>query len=136
MSVDVAATRAAPSLKETGNKASGRRLQSGHAFANRAELLVARDAWCANPTAAAATYGAIGTWDTSRIRDLSWVFCARSDPDWYSSGCNAYSRNAACIGCNAACANFNDDISGWDVSNVEGLWVRATSRLATLAPCL
>ena len=130
MSVDVAATFAAPSLNETGNKAGGRRLQSGHAFANRAELLVARDAWCADPTVAAATYGAIGTWDTSRISDLSFVFCGESCPG-----------ESWCTDCNTACRTFNDDISGWDVSNVESLRVHATStravpRPAKLTPCL
>ena len=108
MSPIAVATLAAPSLNEAGDKASGRRLQSGHAFANRAALKVAADAWCANPTAAAATYGAIGTWDTSRITDLSYVFCGDSGGD-------------------CACRSFNDDISGWDVSNVVSMEVRATS---------
>ena len=44
-------------------------------FADRAALLVARDAWCADPTAAAVTYGAIGTWDVSAVTDLSSLFC-------------------------------------------------------------
>ena len=78
----------------------------GHVFADRAALLVARDAWCANPEIAYEEYGAIGTWDISRITDLSWVFCADSDTHG---------------DCNPACQSFNDDISGWDVSNVESL---------------
>jgi len=95
-----------------------RRLQSGHVFANKAALLVARNAWLSDPTAAAATYGAIGTWDTSRIRDLSHVFCGSTG--WPS---------LAHADCNTACQSFNDDISGWDVSNVVSLRVslRATS---------
>ena len=47
-------------------------------FANRAALLVARDAWCADPTAAAAIYGPISLWDISQVTDLSYVFCAES----------------------------------------------------------
>ena len=49
-----------------------------HVFANRAALLTARDAWCANPTAAAATYGHISTWVVSAVTDLTQVFCALS----------------------------------------------------------
>ena len=47
-------------------------------FPNRAALLVARDAWCADPTAAAAIYGPIRLWDISQVTDLSYVFCALS----------------------------------------------------------
>ena len=82
-------------------------------FANRAALLVARDAWCADPTAAAAIYGPINLWDISQVTDLSFVFCARSE----------YTR----YGCNPACLSFNSDISGWDTSIVTTLAVRAAS---------
>ena len=85
-------------------------------FANRAALLVARDAWCADPTAAAAIYGPINLWDISQVTDLSFVFCATStDP------------NAIDAGCNPACRSFNSDISGWDTSIVTTLAVRAAS---------
>ena len=82
-------------------------------FANRAALLVARDAWCADPTAAAAIYGPINLWDISQVTDLSYVFCAWS---WATDS-----------GCNPACRSFNSDISGWDTSIVTTLYVRATS---------
>ena len=75
-------------------------------FANRAALLVARDAWCADPTAAAAIYGPIRLWDISQVTDLSNLF---------SSG--GYD----------GCASFNSDISGWDTSRVTTLHVRAAS---------
>ena len=42
----------------------------GYHFADRASLLVARDAWCADATAAAATYGPIGEWDVSEVTDF------------------------------------------------------------------
>ena len=87
-------------------------------FANRAALLVARDAWCADPTAAAAIYGPINLWDISQVTDLSYVFCARSDSSW---------RTWRSRGCNPACSSFNSDISGWDTSNVTTLEVRAAS---------
>ena len=86
-------------------------------FPNRAALLVARDAWCADPTAAAAIYGPISLWDISQVTDLSYVFCAVS---WQASG--PYYRD-----CNPACASFNSDISGWDTSSVTTLDVRAAS---------
>ena len=82
------------------------------AFANRAALLVARDAWCADPTAAAAIYGPISLWDISQVTDLSFLFCADS----------CTSRD-----CNPACSSFNSDISGWDTSIVTTLYVRAAS---------
>ena len=100
-----------------------RRLQSGHYFGNRTELLVARDAWCADSTAAANTYGHISTWDVSAVTDLSWVFCAVSQfHSWMNSLCD----------CNAACSTFNDDISGWDTSRVTTLYVRRRSARSSL----
>ena len=85
-------------------------------FANKAALLVARDAWCADPTAAAAIYGPISLWDISQVTDLSYVFCTLS--------CSA---NVFCSDCNPACSSFNSDISGWDTSIVTTLDVRAAS---------
>ena len=75
-------------------------------FADRAALLAARDAWCADPTAAALTYGPIGLWDVSNVTDLSFVFCG-----YYESTYD----------CNAACSTFNDDVSAWNVSRVKSL---------------
>ena len=85
-------------------------------FANRTALLVARDAWCADPTAAVEMYAPINLWDISQVTDLSNVFCAASwsDRTWRD--------------CNPACRSFNSDISGWDVSGVTTLYVRAASR--------
>ena len=89
-------------------------------FTNRTALLVARDAWCADPTAAAAIYGPIALWDISQVTDLSFLFCARrNDPPYYAPHC---------ADCNPACASFNSDISGWNVSRVTTLMVRAASR--------
>ena len=39
------------------------------------ELHVAVDLWCSNRTSALSTYGVeIGSWDTSLITDMSWLF--------------------------------------------------------------
>ena len=81
-----------------------------HVFAQPAALLVARDAWCADPTAANATYGPISLWDISQVTDLSCLL-----------------RGSAQRGCNPACSSFNSDISGWDTSIVTTLYVRAAS---------
>lgn len=81
---------------------------SQYVIADRTALLAARDAWMADPVAAAATYGAIGTWDVSRVTDMRCVFGSADiwgpckDPNGGNDG--AYT--------------FNDDISGWDVSSV------------------
>ena len=73
-------------------------------FANKAALQTAVRAWCANPTAAAATYGPINLWNISQVTDLSYLFS-------YGNGCSS----------------FNSDISGWDTSRVTTLRVRAAS---------
>ena len=70
-------------------------------FANKAALQTAVRAWCANPTAAAATYGPINLWNISQVTDLSNLF--------------------------NGCSSFNSDISGWDTSIVTTLYVRAAS---------
>ena len=80
------------------------------AFTDRAALLVARNEWCTNSTAAAAVFGAIGSWDVSAVEDLSYVFCAEA--------------RYVDQGCNPACATFNDDVSGWNTSSVTTLVVR------------
>jgi len=74
-------------------------------FMSDASIRMAVEAWLADAAAAEATYGHISTWDTSRVRDMSWLFCARS---W--------------SGCNTAAASFNDDISAWDTSGVTTMY--------------
>ena len=84
---------------------SGARAQTSHVFADRAELLVARDAWCANPTTASATYGPIGTWDVTAVTDMSLLFCTE----------------AGAADGNADCVSFNEDLGNWDVSSVTNM---------------
>ena len=79
-------------------------------FANKAALQTAVHAWCADPAAAAATYGPIGLWNISQVTDLSYLF--------YN------------------CRSFNSDISGWDTSRVTTLDVRAASRPLHTHPML
>ena len=50
---------------------------------DRAELLTARDAWLSDASAATATYGHISSWNTGRITDMSFLFCAlKESGDW------------------------------------------------------
>ena len=75
-------------------------------FNDRASLLTARSAWCADPAAARATYGEIGTWDVSRVSDMSYLFCATSRSFYLLAGCDP------------ACITFDDDSNGWDTASV------------------
>ena len=76
-------------------------------FTSRAALLTARDAWCANRTDGATTFGPIEDWDVTRVRDLSYLFCAK-----------------AMSGCNPNCSSFNEAIGSWDMTRVTSLEVR------------
>ncbi|KAK7237897.1 hypothetical protein SO694_00022474 [Aureococcus anophagefferens] len=73
------------------------------AFADKSELETAVDAWLADSDAAEETYGHISAWDTSKVTDMSELFCGAS---W---ACTHYNTNAQ---------SFDDDIGGWDTSSV------------------
>ena len=59
------------------------------------ELKAALTAWNADATAAAATYGAVGTWDVTAVTDFVKLF--------------------------EHLANFDEDLSGWDTSRVSSM---------------
>ena len=59
--------------------------------------------WCTDPAAAKQQYGPIASWDTSEITSMNGLFLYK--------------------------ANFNDDISRWDVSNVSGMSSNYTKAL-------
>ena len=73
-------------------------------FMSDASIRMAVEAWLADAAAAEATYGHISTWDTSRVRDMSWLFCGNS---YY---CGSQYKSGA--------SSFNEDISAWDTSGV------------------
>ena len=81
-----------------------------YVFTAKTSLKTAVDLWVSDPTAAAATYGDINTWDVSQITDFDYLFCG-DDHSYYAQ-----------FGCNAANQNFNDDISNWDVSSVTTMY--------------
>ena len=58
--------------------------------------------WFEDRVAAENKYGAIGTWDTKDVTDMSELFCASSACDYY----------------NLAAESFNEDISGWNTAAV------------------
>ena len=91
---------------------------AGYAFNNRTQLLVARDAWCANASEATKKYGPISEWDISAVKSLDYLFCART------------SRNFEQRGCNGDCGTFNEAIGAWDtsqVTSVNGIFRNAPS---------
>ena len=74
-----------------------------HVFIDRTALLLARDAWCADPLMARDTYGEISEWNVEAVTDMSWLFCGWGDVS---------------ADCNDDCRTFNGDVSSWDVSSV------------------
>ena len=72
--------------------ATGSEVLPPGAFADRAELQAAVDAWLANDTAAEAAHGHISNWDTSSVNSTAYLF----------------------MGTHA----FNANLSGWDTSKV------------------
>ena len=104
------------------DKAQGQ-TTGANVFADRAALLAARDAWCADPTAAAVTYGPINSWDVSAVRDLSFLFCVHM----YSSSSSYYAD------CNPACSTFNDYIGDWNTSSATNMQVSTRCSLPSSA---
>ena len=74
-------------------------------FSDRPSLLTAIGDWCTNSVTASATYGQIGQWNVQGVTDLSYAFCSDGHPHYLA------------LGCNPACANFDDDIDTWDTSD-------------------
>ena len=94
-----------------------RRLEGGHKFGSKYDLVVAVHAWYANPTSAKANYGNITTWDVSNITDMSGLFCGSS-----SSGCPMVCWQGSCMSTYSYSArSFNEDISDWDARRTASL---------------
>jgi len=68
-------------------------------------LRTAVGAWCSDSAAAAETYGDIGTWDTSGVTDIGYMFTGYTSVS--SSWCGHSASQA-----------FNGPIGSWDTSSV------------------
>ena len=87
----------------------------GVIITSRAHLFEARDAWCANSTAATVEFGPLSAWEVSAVTDFSHLFCSVAPLS---------------ADCNAQCASFDEDVSAWTTSQVtslDGTFAGATS---------
>lgn len=115
-------------------------------FPTLAELEIAVDAWCADETDAAATYGDITTWDTSLVTSMRDLFMSRTSctgdvsqwntslvTDMHSLFFKAYSFNADLSQWDTrkvtdmsatfkSARAFNQDISSWNTSEVATMY--------------
>jgi surface protein len=80
----------------------------GYAFADKSAIQAALQAWCDNPSAAVATYGAMDTWDVSAVDDFTYLFSP-----------NAYGDNY-----NSCFSGLNEDIDSWNTGQVTNMGVR------------
>ena len=71
-------------------------------------------AWCDDPHSAAGVYGNISAWDTSEVTDMSWLFAAPYDDDFYIDDYDPRDKGGYC----STYATFNEDLSKWNVSRV------------------
>ena len=73
-----------------------------------ANIYAARDLWYSDHQSCIETYGHISDWDTKKVTNMDYVFCARTSTGTYYLD----------KGCSAKNADFNEDLSKWDVSSV------------------
>ena len=64
-------------------------------------------AWCNDSDSAAVVYGNISAWDTSEVTDMSWLFAAPYDDDWYIDDDDPSNKGGHC----SSYATFNEDLS-------------------------
>ena len=64
-------------------------------------------AWCDDPHSAAGVYGNISAWDTSEVTDMSWLFAAPYDDDYYIDDDDPSNKGGHC----SSYATFNEDLS-------------------------
>ena len=63
--------------------------------------------WMSNQSSCISTYGHISFWDTGSVTNVNYLFCAFEPSGWNDNKCKG-----------ASFADFNEDISGWDLSQV------------------
>ncbi|KAK7237906.1 hypothetical protein SO694_00022439 [Aureococcus anophagefferens] len=90
------------------------------AFASKADLKIAVDAWLADADAAEAIYGHISSWDTSKVTDMSSMFFYADAFNQDLSGWDTSAVTDMSAMFNYASA-FNQDIGDWDTSKVTSM---------------
>ena len=76
-------------------------------------IVEARDDWFNNPSAATVKYGNITAWNTSDVTNMAYLFCGLD-----GSVDSEYVYYDIEDTCSLSNADFNDDISKWDVASV------------------
>ena len=76
-------------------------------------IWTARDDWFSNSTAATVKYGNITAWNTSDVTNMAYLFCGLD-----GSVDSEYVYYDIEDTCSLSNADFNDDISKWDVASV------------------
>ena len=91
-------------------------INNGRAFASREELLQAVDLYLTNDgnRAVVDRYGPIETWDVRRVTNMAQIFDATGRHNNNNNNNNEAIRTAL--------ANFNADLSRWDVSRVTNFY--------------
>ena len=80
-------------------------------FATKDQLKSAVAEWTANATNTSGVHGHISAWDTSRVTDMSFLFCGLTGDSYYAN-----------LGCNIRNRQFNDDINQWNVGEVTSMY--------------
>ena len=112
-------------LDDPDNDCTSTYVESGYVFTDETTLVVSANeqlriavtSYLNDPDTATATYGAISTWDTSHVTDMSFLFSGATTFDADISGWSTGAVTNMQEMFKGASA-FNQDISGWDVTRV------------------
>ena len=91
-----------------------------YSFADRSELLSAANAWFLDGASTELTYGAMPTWDVSRVTSLKGLFQGRS---FFNEDISSWNVGAVSDLDNTfyLAKSFNQDLGGWDMSQVASM---------------
>ncbi|KAH8057387.1 hypothetical protein JL721_9767 [Aureococcus anophagefferens] len=117
---DSPASTMAPSAEPSPAPSSSSPSGAPFAFASKADLSTAVDAWFADADAAALAYGHISTWDTSAVTDMSELFSIYPDYTTFNDDIGGWDTSSVTDMSHmfVRANNFNQDIGGWDTASV------------------